>query len=98
MMSALFLPSSPPSVPLPPHSGTQHGDLLLLPRGGIAAAAKGGTVEWGSHFFEVRVRVPDGGHMDEQQRGIVEALSGLLRDRHGGGGGREEGAALERWW
>ena len=93
-MNALLLLSP---LPLPPHSGTQHGDLLLLPRGGIAAAAKGGTVEWGTHFFEVRVRVPDGGHMDEQQRGIVEALSGMLRDRHGGGG-REEGAALERWW
>lgn len=78
-------------------SGTQIGDMVCLPQGGIAVSDTAGRVTWGDHFFEVRIIVPDASKMSAQERGLVEKLAELIRLRSSLTD-NQGSAGLERWW
>lgn len=72
---------------LPVPEGTQVGDVLMLKDAGVAAARQG-AVEWGHHYFDVQVVVPDGACMGVLERRLLQQLASL----------GEQASEMEPWW
>lgn len=63
-------------------AGTQHGQLLCVRGAGVARPSVNG-VEYGNHYFEVLLQVPDSQAAGPAEMELLQKLAAVVKEQRG---------------